>query len=307
MSLSIRRACVAMAWCLAVSATAWGQTRAVPVAPVVEWATREVRAAGVTYHTFESALAKTRVSYHLFTPSGKAEGERLPVVYWLHGSGGGAGGIGPTARRFSEAMAAGKMPRAYVVFVNGMVNGMYVDWKDGSVPLESVIVKELIPEVDRAHETVAGREGRVLDGFSMGGYGAGRLGFKFVELFSAVSMVGAGPMQEDLLDAPRAGRRRAVEVLERVYGGDPAYFLAVSPRTLVAARAKEIAEKTKVRLVIGGDDNTLPANEAFHELLTKLEIPHEWTVVPGVGHDPMRMREAMGESDWAWYRAVLGR
>jgi endo-1,4-beta-xylanase len=49
-----------------------------------------------------------------------------------------------------------------VVFVNGLVEGMYVDWKDGSAPLETVIVKDLVPHIDATWRTIAMREGRML-------------------------------------------------------------------------------------------------------------------------------------------------
>ena len=117
---------------------------------------------------------------------------RFPVVYWLHGSGGGLSGIPPLAAHFDAAIEAGKTPPFLVVFVNGLINGMYVDWRDGSVPLETVIIKELVPHIDATFRTIATREGRMLDGFSLGGYGAARLGFKHPELFRAVSMLVRG-------------------------------------------------------------------------------------------------------------------
>jgi poly(3-hydroxybutyrate) depolymerase len=192
------------------------------------------------------------------------------------------------------------------VFGNGMPDGMYVDWKDGSAPLETVIVKELLPHVDASYRTIARREGRLLDGYSMGGYGAARLGFKYPELFRAVSMMGSGPLQENLLDAPRAGRRRAMEVLERVYGGDPDYFRSVSPRTLAERQADAIARGSLIRMVCGDQDNLLSNNRDFHEHLERLGIPHTWTVLPGVDHDPLGTLEALGDSNWAFYRQAFG-
>jgi hypothetical protein len=144
--------------------------------PAVPWITREVKAPRVSFHTFESAGAKTKVSYHLYTPAAydasESDDRRFPVVYWLHGSGGGLAGIPQVARHFDAAIEAGKTPPCLVVFVNGLVEGMYVDWKDGTAPLETVIVKDLVPHIDGTYRTIATREGRMLDGFSMGGYGA---------------------------------------------------------------------------------------------------------------------------------------
>ena len=278
------------------------------VASDLAWVTPEVKAPGVSFHTFKSAAAKTTVSYHLFTPASydREPERRFPVVYWLHGSGGGLPGIPRVAARFAAAIEAGKAPPCLVVFVNGMPDGMYVDWKDGSAPLETVIVKELVPHVDASYRTIASREGRALDGYSMGGYGAARLGFKYPDVFRAVSMMGSGPLQENLLDAPRASRRRAMEVLARVYGGDPDYFRSVSPRTLAERQADAIARGSLVRMVCGDQDNLLANNRAFHEHLERLGIPHTWTVLSGVDHDPLGTLEALGDTNWGFYRQAFG-
>ena len=277
------------------------------VASDLAWVTPEVKAPGVSFRTFESAAAQATVSYHLFTPAAydRDPERRFPVVYWLHGSGGGLPGIPQVAARFARAIEAGKAPPCLVVFVNGMPDGMYVDWKDGSAPLETVIVKELVPHVDASYRTIASREGRALDGYSMGGYGAARLGFKYPDLFRVVSMMGSGPLQENLLDAPRASRRRAEEVLERVYGGDPDYFRSVSPRTLAERQADAIARGSLVRMVCGDQDNLLANNRAFHEHLERLGIPHSWTVLPGVDHDPLGTLEALGDTNWGFYRQAF--
>jgi S-formylglutathione hydrolase FrmB/mono/diheme cytochrome c family protein len=272
------------------------------------WVTPGIEAPGVSFQTFESAAAQATVSYHVFMPAAydREPKRRLPVVYWLHGSGGGLPGIPKVAGRFAAAIEAGTTPPCLVVFVNCLANGMYVDWKDGSAPLETIIVKELVPHIDASYRTIATREGRLLDGYSMGGYGAARLGFKYPELFRAVSIMGGGPLQVDLLDAPRAGRRRAAEVLERVYGGDPEYFRSVSPRVLAEQHADAIRRGSFVRLVCGDRDETFAANRDFHEHLERLGIPHTWTVLPGMDHNPLRTLEALGDANWGFYRQAFG-
>jgi polyhydroxybutyrate depolymerase len=279
-----------------------------PVQTPAPWVTPEVKAPRVSFHTFESAAAQTKVSYHLYTPAAyeRSPTLRFSVVYWLHGSGGGAAGIAKVAAHFDAAIEAGKVPPFLVVFVNGLVEGMYVDWKDGTAPLESVIVKDLVPHIDGTYRTIATAPGRMLDGFSMGGYGSARLGFKYPEIFRAVSIVGAGPMQSELIDAPRAGRRRAAEVLAKVYGGDQEYFRSVSPRRLAQEHAATIARSSLVRLVIGDKDETFGANKEFHEHLELLKVPHTWTVLRGVAHDPMGVLKALGDENWGFYRAAFG-
>jgi len=280
-----------------------------PTATDKVWVTPEIKAPGVSFHTFESRAAKATVSYHVYTPAAyhRESDRRFPVVYWLHGSGGGLPGIPKVAALFATAMEAGTAPPCLVVFVNGMPHGMYVDWKDGSAPVETVIVRELVPHIDTAYRTIATREGRLLDGYSMGGYGAARLGFKYPDVFRAVSILGGGPLQAELLgDAPRANRRRAIEVLTRVYGGDQEYFRSVSPRVLAEQHADAIARGSLVRMVCGDRDETFANNQDFHEHLERLKIPHTWTVLAGVGHDPLRTLEVLGDSNWAFYRRAFG-
>jgi len=299
---------------LAVGYLLGGPALAQPAAGLEEppaklaWVTPAITAPGVSYHTFGSAAAKATVSYHIYLPPAydREPERRFPVVYWLHGSGGGLPGIPKVAAHFAAAIEAGKTPPCLVVLVNGMANGMYVDWKDGSAPIETVIVKELVPHIDATYRTIATREGRLLDGYSMGGYGSARLGFKYPELFRAISIMGGGPLQTDLLAGPRAGKRRATEVLGRVYGGDPEYFLSVSPRVLAEQHADRIKQGSLVRQVCGEEDETFANNRDFHEHLERLGIPHTWTALAGVDHDPLATLTALGDSNWTFYRQAFG-
>jgi hypothetical protein len=58
-------------------------------------------------------------------------------------------------------------------------------------------------------------------------------------------------------------------------------------------------------MVIGSRDETFGNNAAFHEHLVGLGIPHDWIVIEGVGHDPMRLLQAMGDRHWAFYRKAF--
>jgi len=271
------------------------------------WVTKAVTAPRVTHHVFASKAAKAEVSYHLYRPAAYESDahRRFPVVYWLHGSGGGLPGIPSVAKRFDAAIESGKIPPCLVVFVNGLEMGMYVDWADGSAPVESMIVQDLLPHIDDSYRTLAKREGRLLDGFSMGGYGSARLGFKYLELFRSVSIVGAGPLQSELKSTPRASRIQAVDLLNRAYGGDQEIFREASPLKLAERNAKKITQESLVRMVIGDKDETFGNNEAFHRHLEALGIPHGWTIVPGVGHEPERVFGSLGDENWAFYRQAF--
>jgi enterochelin esterase-like enzyme len=275
--------------------------------PQLQWVTPRVEGQGVSFHTFASQAAGTEVSFHLYSPPAYAADpdRRFPVVYWLHGSGGGVSGISRLSSLVDEAVATGTVPPFLLVFVNGLRMGMYVDWANGHAPLETMIIHELLPHIDANWRTIATRDGRLLDGFSMGGYGAGRLGLRYPELFRTVSMMGAGPMQERLEKTPRASRTQAADLLRDVYGGDQDRFAAVSPRRYGEQNAATLARDSRLRLVIGDRDETLENNRDFHEHLTRLGIPHDWIVLPGVGHDPMGVLTALGDRHWAFYREAF--
>ncbi|MBL0926711.1 MAG: prolyl oligopeptidase family serine peptidase [Phycisphaerales bacterium] len=272
------------------------------------WVTPAVHAKNVSFHTFLSPAAGAEVSYHLYTPGlyARAPDRRCPVVYWLHGSGGGLPGIPRLAGQFDAAIESGRAPPFLVVFVNGLTDGMYVDWKDGSTPLEMVIVRDLVGHIDGTLRTIATRKGRMLEGFSMGGYGAARLGFKHPDLFGAVSMLGAGPLQPDFDRAPRAGPRQREEIFRRVYGGDMEFFRAVSPWRLAEQNAEKVTGSVLIRMAVGDRDETFAVNREFHERLESLKIPHQWRVIPGVGHDTLAVLDGLGDDRWAFYSAAFG-
>ena len=272
--------------------------------PPLQWVTPRAEGVGLSFHTFLSQAAGAKVSFHVYAPSAYTAdpARRFPVVYWLHGSGGGVPGISRLSALADEAISAGKAPPFLMVFVNGLEMGMYIDWANGRAPLETVIIHELRPHIDANWRTIATREGRLLDGFSMGGYGAARFGFRYPELFQNVSMMGAGPMQETLERTPRASRVQAKSLLRDVYGGEQARFLAVSPRRYAEQNATTLARGSRLRLVIGDRDETFDSNRNFHDHLMRLGIPHQWIVLPGIGHDPMGVLAAMGDQHWAFYR-----
>jgi enterochelin esterase-like enzyme len=272
-----------------------------------QWITPVIEAPRVSHHTFASVAASSRVSYHLYKPAAydREVDRSFPVVYWLHGSGGGLQGIPVVAKYFNAAIDAGQVPPFLVVFVNGLRLGMYVDWKDGSAPIESIIMKELIPHIDATYRTLPTRDGRLLDGFSMGGYGAARLAFKYPETFRAVSIMGGGPLQETLTRTPRASSKQVEQLMQEVFGGKQENFRAVSPRRHAADNAAVITRHTLVRVVIGSRDNTFDNNLDFHKYLVGLGIKHDWVVVEGVGHDPLGLLRAMGDQHWAFYREAF--
>jgi enterochelin esterase-like enzyme len=286
------------------------QASAGTVDRTLPWVTPPASAPGVVYRTFESRVVGAKVSYHAYLPAAYArKGTRLPVLYWLHGTEGGIGGIAAASAFFREGMDAGTIPPMIVVFVNGLPRRLWADSKDGSAPVETVFVNELIPTVDRTFRTIASRQGRILEGFSMGGYGAARLGFSHPDVFAGISILAGGPLDLEFR-GPRAERNPGLRaaILRDVCGGDLAYFAAISPWMAAEAAAPSLADRrTVVRQAVGTADDTLDLSRAFHDRMTGLGIEHEYREIPGVGHDATALLNGLAAANGAFYRRALAR
>ncbi|MEI8291538.1 MAG: alpha/beta hydrolase-fold protein [Verrucomicrobiota bacterium] len=263
------------------------------------WVTSAVHAPRVEFRMFDSAAAKTKVSYHIYTPEiyDTEKERRFPVLYWLHGIGGSQQGMPRMCDQFTKAIAQGKMPPIIVVFVNGMTDSFYCDAINAARPVETVIIKELIPHIDATFRTFARREGRMIEGFSMGGYGAGHLGFKYPELFGAVSMIDGA-----LVDLGTIKHRHG-ELFQRIFDSNEENFTAAHPLTLVEKNVAQIKGRTLIRQAVG---KLVQPNTVMHEQLNRLRIAHDYHVFEGVGHNLAAIYERLGEKNWEFYAKAFG-
>lgn len=268
-----------------------------------QWVTPAIEAPRVVQETFESELAGTAVSYHVFTPDEYDEdsSRRFPVLYWLHGSNSAPGPVAPLTAMLGVGMREGRIPPMIVVIPNGLELSFWVDSRDGSVPLESVMIEELIPHVDANYRTIASREGRIVEGFSMGGYGAARFGLKYPELIGAVSSLSGGPFQREFTSSPRASDAAREAALENVFGGAQALFTEQSPWALAESYAAGGRPSIRIRIVVGTDDPIIDVTRSFHAHLTDLGIPHEFIEISGVGHDTRPIIVGLGADYWAFF------
>jgi endo-1,4-beta-xylanase len=270
--------------------------------PKAEWLDSDRDAPnGTHYKTFQSKILAREVSYLVYLPPGyEQEKQRYPVIYWLHGMGGNQrGGAMMFVPHVAAAIKEGVLPPVIVVLVNGMVKSFYCDSSDGQCPMESVIIKDLIPHVDGTYRTIARREGRVIEGYSMGGFGAGHLGFKYPELFGTVVINAGALIDPSLANIPKDGP------MFGVFGADNARRVAEHPRELARKNADQLRDKTNIRIGCGSLDSLLPRNQDLHELLTQLGIKHEYEVVPDVAHNSGLYYRKLGAKVFAFHRKSL--
>ncbi len=257
---------------------------------------------------FSSTAAAAQVSYFVLLPEAYAQQpeQHFPVLYWLHGAGGGSRGLPQLCSWFQQAMDEGKIPPMLVVFPNGLSLSLWVDSADGSLPVETILMQELLPDVDHRFRTIPSREGRILEGFSMGGYGAARLALRYPQSFAAVSILSGGPLQKDFSTGPRSNPKQREIVLNRVFDGDPAKFVAESPWTLVAAMDAP-RKLPKLRLVIGAQDEMLQNVLLFHDHMLRHGLEHQFQILPKAHHNAMEVFRGLGFENWDFYRQAVGK
>lgn len=245
----------------------------------------------------------TQGSCMVYLPDGyDPEAEtRYPVVYYLHGGTGNQREAAWMIERIDRAIKEGRMKPLIVVSPQALPIGWYVnanetDPKVTSGPVNDVIIRDLIPYIDTHYLTIPHPSGRGIEGFSMGGRGALMFAFSHPELFGAVSSVAGAVVDWEEEPLTRA--------LECTFGdaSDPFSRLCFDswhPKTFACNNSREIIRSgMKVRLFVGDRDrlyleNGVGITGRFHDLLTRLGIPHTFTVIPGANHNP---REIFDES-----------
>jgi S-formylglutathione hydrolase FrmB len=190
------------------------------------------------------------------------------VLYLLHGWGGNY-----DSWLANTALKAYAAEHQLIVVTPEGEKGWYTDGASGG-RYESYLLQELIPDVERRFRTVAGRRGRGVAGYSMGGYGALKLAFRHPETFAfAGSTSGA-------LDA---AARTDDETIMQTFGepGSGVRFENDLPRL-----ARELPDERRgglpyLYLDCGLRDQWFEANRDFAATLAARGLSHEYRQLPG--------------------------
>jgi enterochelin esterase-like enzyme len=250
---------------------------------------------------FRSAAVGAGVSFYIYLPPGYESGnDPYPVVYWLHRAFGRPYSATPIVKRLDAAVRAGRATEMIVVScIDPTGLSMWTNSKDGRIPMENVIIEELIPRIDSTYRTIAGRPGRAIEGFSMGGYGAAYLGVKYRQLFSSISVLSGALHTAETLQEQRRS------IFFNVYSDDITYATECSPWKIIERWADEIRDNMKMRVFVGADDDLREWNTNYHSLLDELAIPHEWGVVPECPHDLETMMKNWQGDFFAYYKDLF--
>jgi S-formylglutathione hydrolase FrmB len=234
----------------------------------------------VATRELKSIALERQWSYAVYLPTSyDTSNLRYPVMYLLHGAGGDLNNwivLGNIQSTADALIANGEIPPTIIVMPNAG-ESWYIDRKE---KMETAVIQDLIPDVERHFRTVSKREGRLIGGVSMGGYGALRFALKYPERFAAAALL--SPAIYDPEPPEQSAARRAASFVAPDF--DVTVWRSLNYPALWDAY---LQKKTPVPMYIssGDDDHLFIEAEAlkFYELLRKNKQPAELRIVDG-GH-----------------------
>jgi S-formylglutathione hydrolase FrmB len=235
----------------------------------------------VVTREFDSPALQRKWTYAVYLPDGYDTSTlRYPVLYLLHGHGGDLYdwvNLGHIQQKADELIAHGDIPPALIV-MPAAGSTWYVDRKE---KMETAVIRDLVGDAERNFRALGVREGRLVAGLSMGGYGALRFVLKYPDMFAAAALL--SPAIYDPEPPEASGARKA-----GVFGApdfDPQVWKSLNyPALWDAFLAKKIA--VPLYIDSGDDDSLFIEAEAtrLYSLLRKNGQPAELRIVDG-GHD----------------------
>jgi S-formylglutathione hydrolase FrmB len=273
---------------------------------------------------FTSDAVGRKMKYNIVLPANYEQTtDRYPVLYLLHGL-----TSNYTAWAF---MGVPKYARScdLIVVMPDVGNSWYINWAKSDEGQknnwEDFIVKDLIGHVDSTYRTIAKREGRAINGLSMGGYGGLMLGLKHPNLFCSVgshsgAIAFAKSAGERLKDGkelqpprgkpsdkpnPLIGVEGFSSQAERTPKGQifltPDDCDAYDPFKLVLKIPRE--KLPHIYIDCGTEDRLIESNQAFLKVLMENKIPFTYAQSGG-GHTAMYWTREVGHSMAVQYAII---
>ena len=276
-----------------------------------------------TVEFFSASVGRT-TKYNIVLPRGyESSDRRYPVLYLLHGlsqnyQAWSRQGVGFYAPLFDMIIVMPDAGNSWYVNWAKSEGGQQNDWEDH-------IVHGVIGHVDAHYRTIARREGRAINGLSMGGYGGLTLGLRHPDLFVSIgSHSGAleyarghaarlqsgaaprrGPQRSPQEQTDRAARRLRPNPdigidgfssqTERTPLGDAFVTVAdaegYDPFTLI--RDVPPDKLPHIYIDCGTEDGLIDAAKAFIQLLLDNDIPFDFMQMPG-GHNGAYWTQSIG-------------
>jgi len=226
--------------------------------------------------TFYSWALRREMPYRVFLPAQIPAGQKLPVVYLLHGNGGGFRNWSDYSN-VSQYAAQGLilvMPEGHSSYFMNAVEKPKDKYED-------YLIQDLIGDVEMRFPAKSGRANRAIVGVSMGGFGAVTLALRHPEMFSFAGAISpAIDVPERRFTWRRASQGWAFRSIFGPWGG--AERDARDPFVLLRSAKPE--STPYIYLTAGEQEPLREPIERFAARLRARGVAYEFHTKPG-GHD----------------------
>jgi S-formylglutathione hydrolase FrmB len=225
--------------------------------------------------TFYSTSLQRNMPYRVVLPK-TISGGKLPVIYLLHGGGGGF-------RDWTNYSDVAQFAETGFMLVMPEGSSSYYT-NSATIPkdrYEDYIIQDLIADVGSRFPAKSDREDRAIIGVSMGGFGAVKIGLDHPDLFSFVGGISSA------IDVPRRPfsiKRASQYSHHRSIFGPWGSESRQNSDPFVAASKLDAKRAPFFYLTCGEQEGLLPANRQFAEQLRKHNLEYVFLPGPG-GHD----------------------
>jgi S-formylglutathione hydrolase FrmB len=217
-----------------------------------------------------SPSMKKNIKAVVIKPVTYNNGNKLPVVYLLHGY---SGNYADWIKNVPEITRYADEYNIMIVCPDGNFSSWYMDSPvDSNWKYETYISSELVNWIDTHFNTINNRKSRAITGLSMGGHGALFLAFKHQDIFGACgSMSGGVDLRPFPLNWELAKRLGSYASFPERWEDNSVINLTY----LLTPGALDIL------IDCGTDDFFYKVNINLHEKLLLNNIPHDFIARPG--------------------------
>jgi len=262
------------------------------------FAARPAPTSTIAFTDLNSRVMESSVPVSVLLPPGFDPDQTtgLPFVIQLHGGASNRNQIVGEQRWIDELFADGTLPPVvFVMFSSSAFSGFLGPW-------EEFIASELPAWMSEHYHTRKDREGVVIAGMSMGGYGALKSAFRTPERFLAVGAMEPA-VEPTLKTLPNFTRNS--------WSRGPAKSLSPSdkPARIAHDNAEAIRESgLEIYLEVGDEDfiNLHDGAEFLHRVLWDHDIRHEYHLVRWADHVGESMESRYKEMHAFLAKALAG-
>ncbi|WP_020471710.1 alpha/beta hydrolase-fold protein [Zavarzinella formosa] len=246
-----------------------GPSKSSPVSRVSE-ATKDED--GFLVHEVVSPHQAGKTLIKVLMPDKREPDRKYPVVYVLPVEAGTESRYGSGLKEIKKLDLHNKR-QAFFVAPTFSQLPWYADHPTKpEIRQETHFLKVVVPFIDKAYPARAGKDGRLLLGFSKSGWGAYGLLLRNLEMFGKAAAWDA-PM---MMDKP--GLYGSGDIF-----GTPANFAGYQISKLLESGAEQLRKEK--RLVLFGYGNFREEHRKAHALMDQLKIPHDYRDGPARKHD----------------------